>query len=112
MSSTHRVRPTVAAALISAAVSCAGLMLTPAIAHAEPFAKGPYTWCPGQPKNFDMSDPPNWDWNVCHTYWNVMGVPGNVSQYVFEGAVPPVDPQYVHRPPTNCGLFYCQDPGT
>jgi hypothetical protein len=62
MASALRLLPIVASALISTAVAGVGLVVAPAVAHADPFAK--------------------------------------------------VDPQYVHRPPVNCGLFYCQDPGT
>lgn len=57
MSSSFRVRPAVAAALMSIAVPCAGLVITPAFAHAEPFAKGPYSWCPGQPKKLRHERP-------------------------------------------------------
>ena len=68
MAIAFRLLPIVAAALLSTAGAGVGLVVAPAVAHADPFAKGPYTWCPGQPKSFDMSDPPNWDWNACHTY--------------------------------------------
>jgi hypothetical protein len=110
VSTTARFKRVVAAALMAGGVA-AGMTLTPGTAHAES-VRGPFTWCPGQPQYFDFSEPINWDWNVCHTYYIVLGVPGNVSKNIWEGDNPPVAPQNIHRPPRNCGLFYCEDPGT
>jgi hypothetical protein len=104
-----------AGSLMSAGVAIAGLVLTPATAHADGSAKGPLTWCPGQdPASVGSgSYRPNWDWNVCHTYWWVYGRPGNVSNGVWEGELPPPDIPLANlsRPAFNCGLFFCQDPG-
>ncbi|WP_228032394.1 hypothetical protein [Mycolicibacterium sp. P9-22] len=106
-----------AAAVLAGAGALAGLVLTPATAHAEPGrATGPSTWCPGQYQSFagGGSGRPNWDWNVCHTYWWVYGEPGgNVADAVWEGALPPAEIplENLSRPPFNCGLFFCQDPG-
>lgn len=103
-----------AGSLMSAGVAIAGLVLTPAIAHADGFAKGPFTWCPGQnPASVSQINPPNWDWNVCHTYWSVSGGLGNVAPNVWEGELPPpgIPLANLSRPAVNCGLFYCQDPG-
>lgn len=105
-----------AAALLAGAAALTSLTLTPATAQADPDARatGPFTWCPGQYQGFASgSERPNWDWNVCHTYWWSYGVPGNVAPSVWEGALPPAEVPLVNltRPPVNCGLFYCQDPG-
>jgi hypothetical protein len=110
MSTTAGLKRALAAALLSGAGAFTGILMTPAIAQAEPQATGPQTWCPGQ--YFSPVSPPNWDWNVCHTYWNVLGMEGNVSPYIWEGeAPPPAAAGNLRRPPVNCGLFYCQDPG-
>src|SRR4029079_7802385 len=78
-----------AAAMLAGAGALASVVLTPATAQAEPGrATGPVTWCPGQHEGFAGSGPgrPNWDWNVCHTYWWVYGEPGgNVAESVWEG---------------------------
>ena len=114
--SQSRIKRTAAAALLAGAGALAGLALTPATAHADPGrATGPITWCPGQYQGFaGGSGRPNWDWNVCHTYWWVYGEPGgNVADAVWEGALPPaqIPLENLTRPPFNCGLFFCQDPG-
>lgn len=115
MSSTSRVKRAAAAALLAGAGTLASLVVTPAIAHADPQATGPITWCPGQYDPFYKSGPdrPNWDWNICHTYWRVWEVPGNVATYTWEGDLPPAEVPLagLQRPSFNCGLFYCQDPG-
>lgn len=117
MKTTQHGKRFVAGALMSAGVAIAGMGLSPATAHADPGrATGPFTWCPGQYQSFagGGSGRPNWDWNVCHTYWWVYGEPGgNVADAVWEGALPPAEIplQNLSRPPFNCGLFFCQDPG-
>lgn len=105
----------VAAAVLLAGVGVvlAGLV-TPGVAHAAPGATGPLTWCPGQPEYFGGGQyRPNWDWNVCHTYWTISEVPGNVAPFIWEGEFPPAEVplEGLSRPAVNCGLFYCQDPG-
>jgi hypothetical protein len=114
VSSTSCVKRSAAAALLAAAGACASVVLTPATAHADPRATGSFNWCPGQYQSFVPSGPdrPNWDWNVCHTYWTVWDVPGNVATYTSEGGLPPaaVPLENLTRP-VNCGLFFCQDPG-
>jgi hypothetical protein len=117
MSSISRTKRVAAAALLAGAGALSGLVLTPATADANPDARGtgPFTWCPGQHQGFAGGGPdrPAWDWNVCHTYWWVHGTPGNVAPSVWEGALPPADIplENLSRPPFNCGLFFCQDPG-
>ena len=105
----------VAGSLMSVGVAIAGLVLTPATAHADPGrATGPKTWCPGQdPASVSQINPPNWDWNVCHTYWWVSSGLGNVATNVWEGELPPpgIPLANLSRPAVNCGLFFCQDPG-
>lgn len=115
MSSRSRTKAAGAATLLASVGAFAGVLFNPAVAQADPQGKGPFTWCPGQYQSFLKSGPerPNWDWNVCHTYWTVWDVPGNVADYVWEGEVPPagIPLENLTRPPVNCGLFYCQDPG-
>jgi len=117
MSSTSCTKRAAAAALLAGGAAFSSLALTPAIAHADVGrATGPNTWCPGQYDPFIRSGPqrPNWDWNVCHTYWWVYGPPGgNMAPSVWEGALPPAEIplENLTRPPVNCGLFFCQDPG-
>jgi hypothetical protein len=109
-------RRIVGATVLAAAAALTGGLGSPT-AQAEPGrATGPFTWCPGQHQGFAGSGPgrPNWDWNVCHTYWWVYGEPGgNVAEAVWEGALPPavIPLENLTRPPVNCGLFFCQDPG-
>lgn len=116
MISSAGVKRAAAAALLASAGAFASL-LAPAIAHADARATGPFKWCPGQYQSFAGSGPdrPNWDWNICHTYWWVYSdVPmGNVATSVWEGDLPPAEVPLsgLTRPPVNCGLFYCQDPG-
>ncbi|KAA0095957.1 hypothetical protein CIW49_20625 [Mycolicibacterium sp. P1-18] len=117
MTTTSRTTRAAAAALLAGAGALAGTVLSPATAQADPGrATGPFTWCPGQYQGFTPSGPgrPNWDWNVCHTYWWVYGEPGgNVAESVWEGGLPPaqIPLENLTRPPVNCGLFFCQDPG-
>ena len=111
---THGRKRLLVGSLMSAGVAVAGLVLTPATAHAQGTATGPKTWCPGQnPASVSQINPPNWDWNVCHTYWWVTTGLGNVAPTVWEGALPPagIPLENLRRPAVNCGLFYCQDPG-
>lgn len=115
MTSTTRAKRAVAAAVLAGAGALASSVLTPAFARADPQATGPYTWCPGHTQPFAPSGQyrPNWDWDACHTYWSVLGMRGNVSANIWEGALPPAEVplQLLFRPSVNCGLFYCQDPG-
>ena len=49
-----------------------------------------------------------------HLLVGVRGEPGgNVAEAVWEGALPPAEIplENLSRPPFNCGLFFCQDPG-
>jgi hypothetical protein len=67
----------------------------------------PRHWCPGQPvpqTGNNVTDPINWDWNVCHTYYFVWEGMGNVSNVTWDGDDPPP------KPPPPIGL-YC-DQGT
>jgi hypothetical protein len=68
----------------------------------------PQHWCPGQlplpATGNHITDPLNWDWNVCHTYYFLWSGMGNVSNMIWDGDNPPP------RPPPPVGL-YC-DPGT
>jgi hypothetical protein len=51
-----------------------------------------------------VTDPLNWDWNVCHTYYFLWPGMGNVSSLIWDGENPPP------KPPPPMGV-YC-DPGT
>lgn len=117
MISTRRMRRLIAVTALAGAGALTSVVGLPATAQADPGrATGPFTWCPGQYQGFagSGSGRPNWDWNVCHTYWWVYGEPGgNVADSVWEGALPPAEIplENLSRPPINCGLFFCQDPG-
>lgn len=102
-----------ATALVSGGL---GLAVGGGIAQAQP---GPFAaddggwgpsqhWCPGEqpePRTGNhITDPLNWDWNVCHTYYFLWPGMGNVSSMIWDGENPPP------RPPPLVGL-YC-DPGT
>ena len=67
----------------------------------------PHHWCPGQqtvpPTGNHITDPLNWDWNVCHTYYFVWQGMGNVSKVIWDGDNPPP------KPPPPTGL-YCDLP--
>ncbi len=52
-----------------------------------------------------ITDPLNWDWNTCHTYYFLWSGMGNVSNMIWDGENPPPRPA-----PPPMGL-YC-DPGT
>ena len=58
---------------------------------------GPYTWCPGDDPGggpggpFNSPGPPNWDWNICHTFFTVNWGQGNVSPTIWDGLNPPPD---------------------
>ena len=115
MTRTSSLTRLAAATLLAGAAATATLVLNPATAQAEARATGPLTWCPGQYQGFPPAGAgrPSWDWNTCHTYWWVYGMPGNVAESVWEGALPPAEIPLdgLTRPPFNCGLFFCQDPG-
>jgi len=77
-------------------------------AHADQGPYGPKHWCPGEvpvPKTGNhVTDPLNWDWNVCHTYWIVLPGQGNVSSLIWDGDNPPAPP------PPPPGLNFCPIP--
>lgn len=93
-----------------------GLAAGEGIAQAQPapFAADdngwgpPQHWCPGQlplpATGNHITDPLNWDWNVCHTYYFLWEGMGNVSNMIWDGDNPPPKP----GPPLG---LYC-DPGT
>ena len=76
------------------ALAGTGLVAVPAAA-APP--TGPYTWCPGDDPAggpggpFTSPGPPNWDWNICHTFYTVNWGQGNVSPTIWDGENPPPD---------------------
>ena len=92
-----------AAALVSAGLGCAGLGVGEGIAQADDGG-----WCPGEQPvpvtGNHVTDPLNWDWNVCHTYYFLWPGMGNVSSLIWDGENPPP------KPPPPMGV-YC-DPGT
>jgi len=83
-------------ALVSGALGLAGLGLGAGVAQAAP-PSGPYNWCPGDDPGggpggpFNSPGPPNWDWNVCHTFYTVNWGQGNVSLTIWDGENPPPD---------------------
>jgi hypothetical protein len=68
----------------------------------------PHHWCPGElplpATGNHVTDPLNWDWNICHTYYFVWGGMGNVSNGIWDGENPPPKPEAPYG-------WYC-DPGT
>ena len=78
----------------TAGLSLAGLGLGAGIANAG----GPYQWCPGDEAggygggfNTPADARPNWDWNICHTFYTVNWGQGNVSPTIWDGENPPPD---------------------
>src|SRR6201996_698022 len=66
-------------------------------------AGGPYQWCPGQDRHgyggaFNTPGPPNWDWNVCHTYYIVPDGQGNASPSIWADSPPPPPPRQPWTP--------------
>lgn len=88
--------------LVSGGLSLAGLGLGAGIAQAG----GARNWCPGddprgEPGGAFTTSPPNWDWNVCHTYYIVPAGQGNVSPGILADAPPP---------PTVCWALFIPEP--
>jgi hypothetical protein len=78
---------------IAAGYTGGGAQAAPGPVHAG----GPYTWCPGNdrkggPGQPFLTNPPNWDWNVCHSYYVVQAGKGNVAPGIWEGDNPPLPP--------------------
>ena len=82
--------------LLFGGLGLAVLGLGAGTAQAAP-PSGPYTWCPGDDPGggpggpFNSPGPPNWDWNVCHTFYTVNWGQGNVSLTIWDGENPPPD---------------------
>lgn len=68
----------------------------------------PHHWCPGEQPvpttGNHVTDPLNWDWNVCHTYYFVWPGMGNVSSLIWDGENPPP------KPPPAPALNFCPIP--
>lgn len=111
------MKHTVAAALISSAISATGLGLGAGTATANPTG----TWCPGQPTPLTTATV-DWDMNVCHDYWYVNPGDGNVKitdnptgrnipPYIWIGGpppgMPPMGPPPADPPPPAPGS-YCE----
>jgi hypothetical protein len=106
INTTRSLKRIIAGALLSGGIAAAGLGLASGTAQANNWIH----WCPG-------ADPvggvgvayqiENWDYNVCHDYTHANG--GIVDQSGFHNYTIPAEPG--HRPPFNCGLFFCVDPG-
>ena len=103
----NRVSRFATTVLVSGGLCLAGLGMGLGTAQAAP-PSGPYTWCtgddpgggPGGP--FNSPGPPNWDWNVCHTFYTVNWGQGNVSLTIWDVENPPPD----NRGPVGpCSLF-------
>ena len=95
-----------AAAMVS---SGPGLVLGEGIAQADDGGWGPpHHWCPGEQPlpatGNHITDPLNWDWNVCHTYYYVYSGQGNAAHNIWDGENPPAPPPW---PP---GLNFCPIP--
>jgi hypothetical protein len=99
MKNTLSIKTILATALLASAGAFSAFGLDTGIARADPDPNyGPHQWCPGVRKD----QPPNgpgtellWDWNVCHTFYNVGYGMGNVPNKegspsdVYEGPDPP-----------------------
>ena len=95
------------AVLVSGGLGLATLELGAGIAHADG-AYQPRQWCPGddprgEPGGAFVTSPPNWDWNVCHTYYIVPAGQGNVHPGILADAPPP-------PPPTVCWALFIPRP--
>ena len=103
MDMSHVLVGVTAAALLSGAV--AGVGPTGFTAQAQPGIPAPaddngwgpaHHWCPGQEPRpatgNHVTDPLNWDWNVCHTYYFLWSGMGNVSSMIWDGDNPPPRP--------------------
>jgi hypothetical protein len=75
MSYDHSSRMLIACALLWGGVAVTQLGMAPVVAHAEPFAARPHSWCPGQALPFTGIQ---WDMGVCHTGYEVPFGQGNV----------------------------------
>jgi hypothetical protein len=83
-------------------------------AHADDNGWGPAQhWCPGEKPvpttGNHITDPLNWDWNVCHTYYFLWPGMGNVSSLIWDGDNPPPRPGppvglYCDPALTNCRI--------
>jgi hypothetical protein len=106
MNTPHTLKRIIAGTLLSGGVAVAGLGvagLGEGIAKAEDWCSpaamvnnvcyGPNRGCPGdslfQLTQNHITNPINWDMNVCHTYYYVPYGQGNVGQDIWEGANPP-----------------------
>jgi hypothetical protein len=106
INTTRRLKRIVAGALLFGGVAAAGLGLAAGTAQATNWIH----WCPGDPPIGGTEvayQIDNWDYNVCHDYTHANG--GIVDQNGFHNYTIPDEPG--HRPPSNCGLFFCADPG-
>jgi len=100
----NRILRVATTAVVSAGLSLAGLAVGAGVAHAG----GPRQWCPGddprgEPGGAFVTSPPDWDWNVCHTYYIVPAGQGNVSPGILADAPPP-------PPPTVCWTLFLPRP--
>jgi hypothetical protein len=110
MNTARALKRIVAGVLLSGGVAVAGFGVAGGTAQAGPSlapqyrgpfgAGGPYHWCPGDDPKGGPGQPftnrPNWDWNICHTYYVVPAGKGNVSPGIWDGDNPPPPP---HWPP-------------
>ena len=82
----HTVQRIVAGAMVAGSITAAGYAMAAGSAQAESRSPpqyhgplhggGPYRWCPGDSRTGGpgmpfFTNPPNWDWNVCHSYYIV-----------------------------------------
>ena len=81
--------------LVSAGLGLATVGFGAGVAEAKAYE--PRHWCPGddprgEPGGAFVTSPPNWDWNVCHTYYIVPFGHGNVNPGILADAPPPPPP--------------------
>ena len=108
MNIPHNLTRIIAGALLSSAVTVAGLAIAPGTAQADPQSQGPLQWCPGQRLPQQSL---GWNMSVCHTYWQTPFGRGNVpltnggNSEIWEGPNPPPYWEPVCAPfvpPVNC----------
>jgi hypothetical protein len=81
----NRIAKSATTVVLSGGLGLAVLGLAAGTAHAD----GPYQWCPGDDLSAFGSSRPNWNVNVCHTYYTVPTGLGNVSPGIWADSPPP-----------------------
>lgn len=91
----NRISRWTTVAVAAGGLGLAGVGFGAGIGQAAPYE--PRYWCPGddprgEPGGAFVTSPPNWDWNVCHTYYIVPYGQGNVNPGILADVPPPPEP--------------------